>query len=102
MRPCWEPGLSAVAELAPTRMTPLSTQTRAAEDVAEVRLQVRQSDEGGRFYQDTACYRILDVGETRLDEASIWLTLAEIKVLLPLGLFNNETRSALSLLLSLA
>ena len=102
LRPCWEPGLSAVAELAPTRMTALSTQTHAGEDDSEVRLQVRQSDEGGRFYQDVACYRILDVGETRSDDLVIWLTLAEIKVLLPLGLFNNETRSALSLLLSLA
>lgn len=102
LRPCWEPGLSAGAELAPTRMTALSTQTRVGEDVGEVRLQVRQSDEGGRFYQDVACYRIVDVGETRPEGALIWLTLAEIKALLPLGLFNNEARSALSLLLSLA
>ena len=106
LRPCWEPGLSAVAELAPTRITRMNSQTNAIDYMAKtmgtVRLQVRQSDEGGRFYQDVASYRVVDVGEIRSDSALIWLTLAEIKALLPLGLFNNEARSALSLLLSLA
>jgi hypothetical protein len=32
----------------------------------------------------------------------VWLSLAEIQTLLPLGCFNNEARSGLSLLLSLA
>lgn len=106
LRPCWEPGLSAVAELAPTRITVVNSQTaeidRVAKTAGTLRLQVRQSDEGGHFYQDVASYRVVDVGETHSDSALIWLTLAEIRALLPLGLFNNEARSALSLLLSLA
>ena len=98
LRPCWEPGLQAGAELAPTRVASLVANTFPG----VVRLTVRQSNEGGRFFRNIANYRILDVGEVRPEDSVIWLTLAEVHALLPRGFFNIEARSALSLLLSLA
>lgn len=97
-RPCWEPGLRAIAELAPTRIATLTNNAPPG----EVQISVRQSDEGGRFFRDISEYRIIDVGEARPVDGIIWLTLGEVTELLPQGIFNNETRSALSLLLSLA
>jgi oxidase EvaA len=97
-RPCWEPGLHAGAELAPTRAASLAANTFPG----LVRLTVRQSNEGGRFFRDVANYRVFDVGEARPDDNVIWLTLAEVHALLPRGFFNIEARSAISLLLSLA
>ena len=95
-RPCWEPGLRAIAELGPTAITipPIFTST------GEVKISVRQSDEGGRFFRDVAEYQIIDVGEAQPAKGIIWLALSEIMALLPRGVFNNEARSALSLLLS--
>ncbi|KIO49201.1 NDP-hexose 2,3-dehydratase family protein [Nitrosospira sp. NpAV] len=99
-RPCWEPGLRAIAELAPTRIriTALPGDTLPG----KVKISVRQSDEGGRFFRDIAEYRIIDTGEAQPTNGIIWLTLAEVTELLPQGIFNNEARSAISLLLSLA
>lgn len=99
-RPCWEPGLRSIAELAPTRIriTALPGDTPPG----KVQISVRQSDEGGRFFRDVAEYRIIDIGEARPADGIIWLTLAEVTKLLPQGIFNNEARSVLSLLLSLA
>jgi oxidase EvaA len=97
-RPCGEPGLRAIAELAPTRITLLPNSTSHG----EVQISVRQSDEGGRFFQDISEYRIIDIGEARSAGGIIWLTLSEVTELLPQGIFNNEARSVLSLLLSLA
>ena len=96
-RPCWEPGLHAGAELAPTRVGSLTGATASG----AIRLSVRQSNEGGRFFRDIANYRILDIGEARPEDGIVWLTLAETHALLPRGFFTNEARSALSLLLSL-
>ncbi|MBS7810781.1 NDP-hexose 2,3-dehydratase family protein [Roseococcus pinisoli] len=92
-RPCWEPGLLAGAELAPGSAGTLD---------GTVRLEVRQSDEGGRFHRDIATYRVLDLGTAEPEEGMLWLTLAEVHALMPRGVFNNEARSATSLLLSLA
>jgi oxidase EvaA len=97
-RPCWEPGLHAGAELAPTRIGSLAAATASG----AIRLSVRQSNEGGRFFRDIANYRILDIGEAQPEDGIVWLTLAETHALLPRGFFTNEARSALSLLLSLA
>lgn len=92
-RPCWEPGLLAGAELAPVPASALE---------GIVRLEARQSDEGGRFHRDIATYRVLDLDTTGPEEGMLWLTLAEVHALMPQGVFNNEARSATSLLLSLA
>ena len=97
-RPCWEPGLRAIAELGPTAITIPPGFTSAG----EVKISVRQSDEGGRFFRDVAEYQIIDIGEAQPAKGIIWLTLSEVMILLPRGVFNNEARSALSLLLSLA
>jgi oxidase EvaA len=88
----WEPGLRQGAELAPPSQG----------EVGRVRLAVRQSDEGGRFFHATTRYRIVDIGLAEPRDGVVWLSLAEIQTLLPLGCFNNEARSGLSLLLSLA
>jgi oxidase EvaA len=66
-----------------------------------VRAQCRQSEEGGRFYQDTNLFRLIDLGETYdVPQGYYWLTLWDIRRLLDQeGWFTNEARSALSLLL---
>ncbi|MEO9061071.1 MAG: NDP-hexose 2,3-dehydratase family protein [Nitrosospira sp.] len=97
-RPCREPGLRAIAELAPTAVGTLSSYAPAG----EVKISVRQSDEGGRFFRDVAQYQIIDRGEAQPADGILWLTLSEIMELMPKGIFNNEARSALSLLLSRA
>jgi dTDP-4-dehydro-6-deoxy-alpha-D-glucopyranose 2,3-dehydratase len=97
-RLCWEPGLHDAAELSPTRIGSRAV----AASAHSIRLRARQSNEGGRFFRDIADYRILDIGETRPEDGVVWLTLAEVHALLQQGFFNNEARSALSLLLSLA
>ena len=93
-RPTWEPGLLHGAELAPTRVGPLTNETRGA-----IRAKVRQSEEGGRFFRNTATYLIVDVGDVRDDDSLAWLTLSEIDVLKGDSVFNNESRSVVSLLL---
>lgn len=91
----WEPGLFNHVELAPSILgTHPPKLSRAI-----VRLSVNQSDEGGRFYHDVTNYSILDIGEIDSDSGMVWLTLSEIHNLLPRGYFNNEARSALSLIL---
>jgi oxidase EvaA len=103
-RACWEPGLRAGVELGPTRIMKKTGRTDPVilSSPGEVRLSVRQSDEGGRFFRDIAEYRIIDIGESHPEEGLIQLTLSEIACLLRRGIFNNEARSAISLLLSLA
>lgn len=97
-RPSWEPGLRTIAELGPTTITPLSSFTSAG----KIKLSVLQADEGGRFFRDVAEYQIIDIGEAQPAKGIIWLTLSEVMDLLPRGVFNNEARSALSILMSLA
>jgi oxidase EvaA len=95
-RPTWEAGLQAGAELAPTWVGP----SESARTGDEVTVQVRQSDEGGRFFRDVVQYRLRDSDEMKSDPGTVWLTLSEIALLLPRGFFNNEARSAISLILS--
>lgn len=95
----WEPGFVNRVELAPSRMV---TQEESKDGRGEVKLSVRQSDEGGRFFFDISGYRIVDLGDRVHEEHEdlVWLTLSEIERLLPTGVFTNESRSAISLLLS--
>jgi oxidase EvaA len=75
-RAAWEPGLLAGVELAPGFNEDLG---------GTVRLEARQSDEGGRFYRDVARYRVVDFGsEVPGEEALVWLTLAEVHALGPI------------------
>jgi dTDP-4-dehydro-6-deoxy-alpha-D-glucopyranose 2,3-dehydratase len=64
---------------------------------------VMQSDEGGRFMESAARYEIVESIATPPkinDPHFIWLSLGEIKtMLLQTGVFNNELRSALALLI---
>jgi oxidase EvaA len=89
-----EPGLYNNAELSPPPIS-LSDYPKA-----KVIRSVLQSDEGGRFYQDTTRYQIVDIGEADLTLPGYWLNLAQIQnLLLKNGWFTNEARSAISLLL---
>lgn len=92
----WEPGLLRKVELSTT----YSGELPSAYDASKTLLQVRQSDEGGRFYHDVTQYSVREAQEIVDDESVVWLTLSEIAHLLPLGYFNNEARSALSLLMA--
>lgn len=96
-RPRWEPGLVNEVELGPTLFR------RPTEPAAPgvVRASVRQSDEGGRFYRTTADYRIVEITAAVNDDALWWLTLSEVQATMRAGVFNNEARSALSVVLSL-
>ena len=91
----WEPGLLNHVELAPG----IFGAHPQGLSGAMTRLSVKQSDEGGRFYHDVTQYSILDIGKIDGDRGLIWLTLSEVQLLLPSGYFNNEARSALSLIL---
>ncbi|MFC1542967.1 NDP-hexose 2,3-dehydratase family protein [Candidatus Neomarinimicrobiota bacterium] len=67
-------------------------------------LSCTQSDEGGRFYQNIANYRIVEVAEDIevpvQGNTACWMTLGQIATLLrTAGVFTNEARSVLSLLL---
>jgi oxidase EvaA len=92
----WEPGLVAGVELGPSSLAPTAEAPRRD----DVFLSARMSDEGGRFYRNVVTYRI--ARSSPQEDDMIWLTLAEMNALLPLGYFNNEARSAISLLLSRA
>lgn len=63
----------------------------------------KQSDEGGRFFQSITTYQIREIDEHwehKISEEHVWMTLSQIKELLPTkGNFNNEFRSVLSLIL---
>ena len=73
-------------------------------DRYEERLTCLMSEEGGRFYQSTSRYRILEFPEEinfpeRIDYC--WATLRQISRFIRIpGVFTNEARSAISLLLS--
>ena len=94
-RPCWEPDLHAGAELGPTRIT-------SSTDVAApraVRLSNRQSNEGGRSFGILpATPSMMSVNCDRRRTSSG----APSPKCMPRGFFNDEARSALSRLLSLA
>ncbi len=69
---------------------------------AEVVIECRHSDEGGRFYHDSSVYRIIDVGDAYdVPDNYQWLSLEQIRILLDEeGWFTNEARGVLSLLLA--
>jgi oxidase EvaA len=101
-----EPGLANGAELGPSRVAHPGEQSLssgfAARSGAEVVAEYKQSDEGGRFFEDISTYRLVDIGEIPEDlNQGIWLTLKQIRKKLDEGgSFTNEARSALSLVLS--
>jgi len=101
-----EPGLHDYVELGPTFIQEPGIAVIPKDDLAlkakaKILVELWQSDEGGRFFQDINRYRIIDVGETyQVGDELYWLTLAEIKTLINKGsYFTNEARSVLSLLL---
>lgn len=71
---------------------------------AILRAESRQSDEGGRFDRSLGTYRIVELAEGEQVEEGpdrCWATLNQIcEALRTPGLFNNELRSTLALLLS--
>jgi oxidase EvaA len=101
-----EAGLHNLAELGPSLVVepgePARAKTYASHPGASVLAQCRQSDEGGRFFQDISTYRLVDVGDAfDPPDDGCWLTLAQVRTLLSQGgWFTNEARSAISLLLA--
>jgi dTDP-4-dehydro-6-deoxy-alpha-D-glucopyranose 2,3-dehydratase len=101
-----EAGLGNAIEFGPSLMVEpgesLPESTYQSYPQAVIVAQCRQSDEGGRFFQDVSTYRLIDLGEVPDDliKTGKWLTLAEIRSLISAGgWFTNEARSALSLIL---
>lgn len=63
--------------------------------------EVRQSDEGGRFWRDITVYRVVAIADPGpLPDGFVALTPREIGLLAPRGVFTNEARSTISLLFS--
>ena len=100
-KPVSEPGLYNIAELSPAIcIEPGENGKTKVLYRGKVMISVKQSDEGGRFYQDVTRYRIIDVGKADLRLNGYWFNLAQIQfLLLENGWFTNESRSVLSLLL---
>lgn len=101
-----EAGLFDMAELGPSLIvepgTTISENTYSSRPGATVLAECKQSDEGGRFFQDISIYRLIDIGNAfDPPKHGYWLTLAQTRQLLNEGgWITNEARSALSLLLS--
>jgi len=99
-----EPGLLYRAELGPTVAVEPGMAARAAVRLpnrARVLASVRQSDEGGRFFRDVSRYRLVELPAPDGPPDGQWLSLGEICTLLRReGVFTNEARSALSLVLA--
>ncbi len=98
-----EAGLVHKAELSPSIVTePGSKRTNKPPSNHQVLAEVNQSDEGGRFLRDVSKYEIvfLPDGKSVVRTQGYWLTLGEVHELLQSeGIFTNESRSVLSLLL---
>ncbi len=101
-----EAGLPEKVELTPTAVVEPGEECHEERDQpwqGTVVAECRQSEEGGRFYQDTNLYRLIDIGDASPDEHAeqgYWLTLGDIRRLLDEpGWLTNEARSSLSLLL---
>jgi oxidase EvaA len=101
-----EPGLVTKVELAPTAQSdlPSSLARPVAPSGATPRLQVLQSDEGGRFLRSVTRYSIVELPPgvaVDVPADAVWLNLAQVEELAHRpGTFTNEARSTLSLLLS--
>ena len=89
-----EPGLYNHVELGPLR----SSLTRG-----KTIKSCWQSDEGGRFFKDKSKYSLIDVGQIKkFNKNLIWLNLKQVQELsMREGIFCNEARSAISLILSM-
>lgn len=104
-RPYPEPGLYHRVELGPTLVREPGCRNREENTIdytnTIVRAECRQSEEGGRFFQDTNLHRLVDVGEAfEAPRGYHWLTLAQIRKLLDeSGWLTNEGRCVLGLLL---
>ncbi|HVX92541.1 MAG TPA: NDP-hexose 2,3-dehydratase family protein [Candidatus Dojkabacteria bacterium] len=97
-----EPGLYNLVELGPSFINePGSKSNEEKELKGKITYKAWQSDEGGRFFKDKTLYSLVDIGTiSRIKNDCIWLTLRQIQELSQKGgIFNNEARSAISLLL---
>jgi oxidase EvaA len=107
-RATYEPGLIDGVELHPTVVRGPGYPNAPEQDAfleatgSETVLQVWQSEEGGRFFCDLNLHQIVLLsGEVDpLPENCIAVSLREIEALAPRGVFTNEARSTLSLLLA--
>lgn len=66
----------------------------------QIRLDVKQSEEGGRFFQEENRNMVIEVGdefETELPENYLWMTLAQLKLFLKFNNYLNiQSRSLIS------
>lgn len=101
-----EPGLANHVELHPTVVVRPGAASLAGayglEAGATIVAEVRQSEEGGRFFRDTNLHQIVLSNRPCLElpRDHVALSLPEIEWLAPRSVFTNEARSVISLLLS--
>jgi oxidase EvaA len=107
LRLAHEAGLFDRVELHPTIVRrpgqddPSAEEREFGEPPGDVVRQVWQSEEGGRFFRDVNLYQVVLMKDrpNELPADCIALSVREIEWLAPLGVFTNEARSTLSLLL---
>ena len=64
-------------------------------------LSMRQSDEGGRFFRDVSRYEIVQSADEADSDDIAWMTLGEVETNInEPGVFSNEARSLISMLLA--
>jgi dTDP-4-dehydro-6-deoxy-alpha-D-glucopyranose 2,3-dehydratase len=112
LRASVEVGFSERVQLGPTWQSDdvtagngVADRIEAAFRYAQQRCSTLQSDEGGRFYRSVCHYRILELdGTAELDvdaHGYLWLSLGQIyRLVRSQGVFTNEARSVLSMLLA--
>lgn len=105
LRTTWEPGLAERIELGPSRLVD-DARTLERPGNETTRLSMLQSDEGGRFLNCRTRYRIVERRAEPIEPPRAgehWVTLAQLETLAhrPTTL-TNETRTLISMLLSLA
>lgn len=106
-----EIGFRGRSEYGPTLQTGTGTNKLTPDRIegllenAIVLLEIYQSDEGGRFYQNICRYTLayLENARTDIDERVYWFSAYEIEIMSHRqGFLSNELRTCLSLLLSFA
>lgn len=111
-RAAWEPGLHDGVELHATYSVEPGSPANAGvpspfESIARqgrALVEVWQSEEGGRFFRERVRHRIVLIPDpgSRLPDGHRDVGLREAEALAAHGVFTNEARSTLSLILGLA
>ncbi|WP_370336277.1 NDP-hexose 2,3-dehydratase family protein [Parvularcula marina] len=101
-----EPGFGVSLQLGPSWQSDGENPDWTAIELTSSRtplIQIRQSDEGGRFMRSIVSYEIRQISQDTSGEGGYWLTLSQLQALCrQRGMLTNEARTLISMLLSFA